>query len=453
MKKYVLCMLVLLFATAALVPALGNEQGDVRVLEIKGEINKATEKIITDAVMDAGEQGSYAFVLALDTPGGRSDSMLNIVEAIQASDIPILFYVSPKGAIAASAGTFIAMGCNLVGMAPLTTIGAAQPILGYDPTTGELIEAPQKIREYYTAIMRSYAEEHGRDPDIAAQFVSENLSLTPDEALDLGMCDVKADTVEDFVASVDGMEVRGTVQGEKMVLSTKDIDITYIGLSLKDRIMIAISNPNIAYLLTTVGILGLVFGFMSPGWHVPEVIGAVCLGLAVVANGYVGFEYGGLILMVLGIALFAIEAMTPSVGLYAAGGTISFVLGSLFLFSGTDGGQGRFFDEGTVKMFWTNVAVMTILIAGFLIFGLQAALKLRMTRPTTGLEQMYSETGIVEDPIDPQGTVRIRGELWNARADGPIEKGTIVRVQSIDGLTLIVEIKDKGGETTDGRGK
>ncbi len=448
MKKVILLLILALIIVGVTNSYQAQEQKVIHVLELKGDINKATETIIINAIEKANNENGYAFILALNTPGGRTDSMFNIVESIQASSIPVLYFVYPKGAISASAGTYIAMASHIVGMAPLTTIGACEPILGYDPTTGDIIETPQKIREYYTAVMRSYAEDHDRDPEIAAKFVSENLSLTPNESIDLGMADVNASTIEEFVALLDGVEIKGSVNGEKPVLDTKDATFSYITLSLRDKIMKAISDPNIAYLLTTIGVLGIVFGFLTPGIGVPEVVGVVCLSLAVIANGYVGFEFGGIILVVLGVIFFIIEASTPTFGLYSAAGIVSFVMGSLLLFSGTTGGEGRFFDEGSIKTFWTSIAVMTLVVAGFLVFGLQAALKLKKKSPTTGQEQMLNECGIVIDEINPIGTVKIHGELWNARSNERILEGEEVRVIAIKGLIINVEkIKEEGGET------
>ncbi len=432
----------MVFAALLLIPigfSSSQDSSEIYVLEIKDEITKASENVIIDAIEKANNEGAYAFILAINTPGGRSDSTFNIVETMQASHIPIIFYSYPKGAIAASAGTYIAMASNIVAMAPLTSIGAAEPIYGYDPTTGEAIETSQKVREYYTAVMRSYAEGTGRDTEVAGRFVSENLSLTPEEALELGMCEVVAESYDELLDALDGMEIKGTVNGEKMVLETDGVSLNFISLSIKDKILIAISNPYVAYLLTTIGILGLVFGFMSPGWHVPEVIGAICLGLAIIANGYVGFELGGIILMALGVIFFVVEALTPSIGLYAIAGVASFVFGSLILFSGTSGGEGRFFDEGSIKMFWTSIVLMTAVIAGFLIFGLQAALRLRKKSPTTGKEQMLEEEGVVIEELNPTGTVKIRGEIWKAYSEDAIPIGENIKVISIKGLTLIVE--------------
>ncbi len=450
-KATILAMSVCIILVAMAAGSTSDAQKEVYVLEIKGEVNKATEQIIVRAIDTANEEGAYAFILSFNTPGGRTDSMFNIVERIQTSSIPILYFVYPQGAISASAGTYLAMASHLVGMAPLTTIGAAEPILGYD-STGALIEAPEKIREYYTAVMRSYAEEHGRDPVTAARFVSENLSLTPDEAVALGMADVKAGDYSAFLSAIDGMETMGTVQGEVMTLETADAALTMIKLSLQDKIIMVISDPNVAYLLTTIGILGLLFGFMSPGIGIPEVIGVICLSMAFIASGYIDFEYGGIILIIIGCAFFIVEATTPTFGLYTTGGVIAFIAGSLLLFSGTGGGgSGRFFDEGSIRMFWLNIAVMTILIAGFLVFGLSAALRLRKTPPTTGVEQMLRGQGVAEGDISPEGIVRIHGEIWNARSSEHIPSGAKVEVIRVEGLLLIVkEQTHKGGETSNG---
>ena len=450
-KAAVLAISVCIIIVAMAAGSTSNAQKEVYVLEIKGEVNKATEQIIIRAIDTANDEGAYAFILSFNTPGGRTDSMFNIVERIQTSAIPILYFVYPHGAISASAGTYLAMASHLVGMAPLTTIGAAEPILGYD-STGALIEAPEKIREYYTAVMRSYAEEHGRDPATAARFVSENLSLTPAEAVALGMADVKADDYASFLAAINGMETKGAVQGNVLTLETTDAALTMVQLSLQDRIIMVLSDPNVAYLLTTIGILGLLFGFMSPGIGIPEVIGVICLSMAFIASGYIDFEYGGIILIIIGCAFVIVEASTPTFGLYTAGGVIAFIAGSLLLFSGTgEGGSGRFFDEESIRMFWLNIAVMTILVAGFLVIGLSAALKLRRTPPTTGVEQMLHEKGVAEGDLAPEGVVRIHGEIWKARTTGYIPKGDTVEVIRVEGLLLIVEKQNhKGGETSHG---
>ncbi|MFQ6089596.1 MAG: nodulation protein NfeD, partial [Candidatus Methanofastidiosia archaeon] len=358
--------------------------------------------------------------------------------------VPVIIYVSPQGAIAASAGTYIAMGSHLVAMAPSTSIGACQPILGYDPMTGQIMEAGEKTEKFYTSYMRSLAEAHERNPEIAAKFVSENLSLTPQEALEDGMVDVVADDVEDLLEKANGLRVRGKLLGKEHTLRIRNAEIREIEISFTQKFLSYITNPNIAYLLMIIGIYGLIFGFMTPGWHVPETLGAICIVLAIIANGYIGWNIGGVILILMGIAFFIIEIKTTTFGLFTAAGLACFILGSLILYqSGAgEGEMERLVTREWYESFRLMVLGVSIVSAGFFIFAVTKALKLRRTKPKTGWDELIGMKGVVIEDLEPEGKIKVRGEIWKARSDTKLNKGESVEVIDKKGFVLIV----RGGE-------
>ena len=414
------------------------------MVNIKAEINPSTERIFEDAITEAVSQNASALIIQLDTPGGAGDSMMHIIQLIDQSQIPVIIYVAPQGAMAASAGTFISMGAHLVVMAPGTSIGACEPIIGYDPTTGQIQEAPEKYKKFYAGVMRSLAESHGRDEELAETFVTENLTLTAAEALEAGIIDVIAQDVYEVLEKADGMETRGPVFGEVITLELSGAEIVEIELGTTEKILAVITNPNIAYLLLMVGIYGLVFGFLSPGWHVPETIGAICLILAIIAFGYVNLNVGGIILIIAAFVFFIIEVATPTFGLFTFAGAVCLFFGSLMLFRvgmGDMGGIDRFVSREWYVQFRyiaITIAVFSILFFGF---GMYKALRLRLTKPKTGGEEMLGLVGTADEELDPEGQIKIRGERWKAEARTKIKKGEKVRVVGRDGLLLIVERK------------
>jgi len=427
MKKIILIVLLVL-----LIPLVSSAK-TVYVIKLEGEIGLASQQVVDKAVERANVDGA-ALIIEMDTPGGRGDAMMEIIKTIESSEIPVIVFVSPKGAIAASAGTYIAMASSLIAMAPGTSIGACEPILGYDPTTGQIMEAPEKTINFYSSYMRSLAESHDRNPDDAEKFVTENLSLTPKSALEKGLIELQADNLYDLIEKADGMKLKGR-EGR---LDLKDVNIEILEASFKDKFILTITNPNIAYFLMTIGLLGLIFGFTTPGWHVPETIGAVCLALGIIAQGYIGFNLGGFILIGLGILFFVIELLTPTFGLFTIAGIASFFFGSMFLFS-----AAKDVEWVISREFYTQfrylVLIITICVALFFIFGLSKAIKLRRTKPTTGKDEMLGIIGTADTDIDPEGQILVRGERWNVYSDEKINKGEKVEVIYMDGLTLKVK--------------
>ncbi|KYK38452.1 MAG: nodulation protein NfeD [Theionarchaea archaeon] len=418
------------------------EQNQVYLIKIRAEINPSTERVFEDAIKEASSEGASALIIQLDTPGGAGDSMMNIIKLIDQSQVPVIVYVAPQGAIAASAGTFISMGAHLVVMAPGTSIGACEPIIGYDPTTGQIQEAPEKYIKFYAGVMRSLAESHGRDAELAEEFVTENLTLTAEEALDAGIIDLIALDMYELLDKADGMETRGPVFGEVITLSLRDSEIVELELGLIEKILSVITSPNIAYLLMMVGIYGLIFGFLSPGWHVPETIGAVCLILAIIAFGYVSLNVGGIILIIAAFILFAIEAATPTFGLFAFSGGVCLFFGSLMLFRvgmGQPETIERFVSREWYVQFRYLAIAVTVITAAFFSFALYKAIRLRMTKPKTGGEELMGLVGVADEDLDPEGQIKIRGERWRAEAKHKIKKGEKVKVIDRKGLLLIVE--------------
>jgi membrane-bound serine protease (ClpP class) len=441
MKKSYLYLLIVALFLATQVEA---EQKQVYLVNIKAEINPSTERIFEDAIKEATSADALALIVQLDTPGGTGDSMMRIIQLIDQSQIPVIIYVAPQGAIAASAGTFISMGAHLVVMAPGTSIGACEPIIGYDPTTGQIQEAPDKYKKFYAGVMRSLAEPHGRDADLAEKFVTENLTLTTEEALETGMIDLIASDVEELLEKTEGMQTRGPVFGEIVTLHLSGADIVEVELGLTERILSVITNPNIAYLLLMVGIYGLIFGFLSPGWHVPETIGAICLILAIISFGYVNLNVGGIILILAAFVFFIIEVATPTFGLFTFAGAVCLIFGSLMLFRTGVGDTGTI-DRFVSREWYEQFRYMVITIVGFSVlffgFGIYKAVRLRMTKPKTGGEEILDMVGVADEDLDPEGQVKIRGERWRAEATQKIKKGEKVKVIDRKGLLLIVEKK------------
>ncbi len=418
------------------------EQNQVYMIKIKAEINPSTERIFEDAIKETTLEGASALIVQLDTPGGAGDSMMRIIQFIDQSQVPVIIHMAPQGAIATSAGTFISMGAHLVAMAPGTSIGACSPILGYDPMTGQIQEAPEKYKKFYAGVMRSLAESHGRDAELAERFVTENLTLTAEEAYEAGMIDLVAADVYEVLEKADGMETRGPVFGDVVTLQVAGAEIVEIELGLTEKILSVITNPNIAYLLMMVGIYGLIFGFLSPGWHVPETVGAICLILAIIAFGYVNLNAGGIILIVAAFILFIIEAATPTFGLFAISGAICLFFGSLMLFGGgvSEPEQlDRFVSPEWYVQFRYLALTVAVATSAFFVFALYKALRLRLTKPKTGGEELLGLVGVADENLDPEGQIRIRGERWKAEAGQKVKKGEKVKVIDRKGLLLIVE--------------
>ncbi len=446
-KRLVLLAVLLVFLIAPSAAA-GSHGRTVYVAKFEGVITSYSVDQFSRYIKTAEENNAEALIIEINTPGGNGEAMQEIIQHIQESRVPVIIYVYPRGAIAASAGTYIALGSHLIAMAPGTSIGACEPILGY-ASNGSIIKAPKKIRNFYIAYIRSLAEESGRNTTAAEEFITEDLSLTPEEALKAHVIELIAEDPSELLKKANGMKTKIPVSGRGYVtLNFTDVRIVQMGPSFKDEVVKFITDPTVAYVLLNIGILGLFLGFLTPGWHVPETAGAIMLVLGLIGLGYFGYNTAGLVLIFLGMLFFVAEALTPTFGLFTVAGVISMILGGIMLFGG---GSGYLIKSSTFSMLRIVIILTSLLIALFFVFGLAAVIRDRRRRAQTGKEEMIGLRGRVVRELDPEGMIKVRGELWRAvsKTGERIAVGETVEVVGMNGLTLIVvrvEGPDKGGE-------
>jgi len=451
MRARLALVLLVLLLTAGIFSSASARSTDkvVYVAKVSGTITSYTVDQFARYIHAAEDAHAEALIIELNTPGGLGDAMMKIVSEIQNSTVPVIIYVAPRGAIAASAGTYIAMGSHLIVMAPGTSIGACEPILGY-ASNGSIIKAPEKIRNFYTAYMRSLAQESGRNETAAVEFITEDLSLTPEEALKAHVIEAVAVDVPDLLKKTNGMRTKIPVAGKGyVVLNFTNARVVRIEPSFKDTLIQYITNPSVAYLLLNIGIIGLIFGFLTPGWHVPETVGAILLVLGLVGLGYFGYNAAGLILIGLAMVFFIAEALTPTFGLFTVAGVITFIIGGIMLFGG-NGGVYLVSGE-TYSLLRIAIIVTGVLLGLFFLFGAATVVRAHRRKPRAGKEEMIGEVGRVAEELNPEGFVKLHGELWKAesRNGERIPVGAKVRVVGLRGLTLIVERADEaqdGGE-------
>ena len=433
----------LLIACAAAGTARAQD-GRVFLTDLNGAIGVAAQRQIARAIETAVRERGAALIIRLDTPGGLVSATREILKDIIAAPVPIVVYVAPSGARAASAGTFIVYAAHVAAMAPGTNLGAATPVSigglpGLPGQPGEKKDGQKdsnqtamerKAINDVVALLRSLAQLRGRNVDFAEKAVREAATMTADDAAKEGVVDVVASNLPELLARIDGRTVK--IGGEERTLKTTGAAVVTIETDLRTRVLSIISDPNIAFILLMIGFYGVILEFWNPGSYAPGVVGAISLILALIALSTLPVSYGALALLVLGIGLMIAEAFTPGIGILGIGGVIAFVAGAFFLFEGA---------EGDVK-----VAVSLPLILGStattaaLIFGVVgAAMRARQRAPTTGAEEMIGSRGSVVEWHGTSGAVRAHGEVWSARAERTLKTGDAVRVVGREGMTLIVE--------------
>jgi membrane-bound serine protease (ClpP class) len=418
--------LAILFLT--IVSAQGKE---IYTIRINGAINPPVAGFIKESIEKTQEKGGEALVILLDTPGGLDTSMRDIVKNIMDAGVPVIVYVSPSGARAASAGSIILMASHIAAMAPGTNVGAAHPVsIGQDKPDKTMIK---KVENDAVAYSRSIAMKKGRNVEWAEKAVIESASITAKDALDKNVIDVVANSMDELLAKIDGRTIE-TKTG-KVILKTRGMKTQEIDMPFKYKFLSYLSDPNVAYLLMMLGIIGILFEVYSPGAIFPGVAGGISIILALYAFQTIPISFAGVSLILLGIIFFILELKIISHGALGIAGVISIVIGSIMLIDDP---------SGVLALSWKSIITVAVSL-GLFIFGvLGYAVKAQMAKVKTGMEGLIGETGIAKTDIIGKGKVSVHGELWEAKSNEPIKTGEEVIIIGIE--RLVIEVKKKEGK-------
>lgn len=399
--------------------------GEIVVATYEGVINPVSAEYLNDALTSAQATSAQAVVLKLDTPGGLDTSMRLMIKDITGSPIPVIVYVSPSGGRAASAGVFLTMAAHVAAMAPGTNIGAAHPVaMGGGEMDNTMKE---KVENDSVAYIKSIAEQRGRNVSWAEDAVRKSVSVTEQEALKLKIIDIVAEDLSDLLKQVHGREVM--VSSGQTTLQTEGASIREFPMGLRLELLKTLSDPNIAYLLMTIGTIGILAELYNPGAILPGIVGAISLIMAFYSLQSLPVNYAGVLLFILGIVFFILEATVTSYGLLAIGGVTSMVLGSLMLIKS----DAEFF-----QISWTVIVPVILTTAALSVFIVGMGIRALRRSPQTGNEGMIGTIGIAKTALSPEGKLSIHGELWDAVSDEPAEEGTPAKVLRVEGLTLYV---------------
>ena len=440
MSRVIFRTLGLVFFLALLVGALlpvvtrGANQS-IHILHVEGTIVPVMADYIERGIEKAEDENALACIIELDTPGGLLDSTEEIVQTIMNADVPVIVYVNPKGAWAASAGTFITLSAHIAVMTPGTTIGAAHPVSG----SGEEIPEDQmkKIVEFSAKWMMTIAQERGRNIEEAELAVTESKSFTDVDALEANIIDLRANTLDELIALIDGWEVT-LANGLEVTLDTSSYATTRNDMSLIEGFLHAISDPNIAYILLSLGSIGIIAEIYSPGTFFPGIIGAISLLLAFYSLGVLDANLGGILLIILAFGLFIGEVLTSTFGIFTAGGITALVLGSLILFPET----GALFQVNP----WL-IAAVAIIVAVVFAFVITRIVRTHRRQAYTGREELAGKTALAKTALEPEGIVLFKGERWTAVVEkGKVKAGEEVTITRVDGLKLYVTRKNTRGK-------
>ena len=405
----------------------GVAAGDVLRLSLDGSINPATRDVVVRAIGEAEERAAELLLIELNTPGGLEQSMRDIVAAELSSAVPVVVFVSPSGARAASAGVFLTMAADVAAMAPGTNIGAAHPVslIGGDAAEGEQDTSIDKAAQDAAAFARAIAEQRGRNVDWAESAVLQSSALSADEALDQGVIDLIARDVDDLLEALDGY-----VLPDGRVLSTRGAEIDEIRPTLRERLLGLLADPNLVYVLFILGLYGLIYEFFHPGIGFGLAAGGVCLLLALFGLQVLPVNIVGIALILFGMGLIVLDAFTPTNGILTAGGVVGLLAGSLTLFD---------IPDRSIGLSWGTIFAVVGVTAALSIFVLSKGLAIQRRRPVTGTVGLAGATGTARSLLDPDGTVFVHGEYWAARSlDGRIGVGEAIRVDRVEGKTLLV---------------
>jgi len=433
LRSIQLAAIACLLAVPGVALPAGPAGKGVLVATIAAPIGPVTADYLSAVIARAEEEDAALLVVELDTPGGLDTAMREMVQAILKSRVPVAVYVSPQGARAASAGVMITLAADVAAMAPGTNIGAAHPVnMGGGAMDNTM---SRKVENDAAAYARSLAAGRGRNVDWAESAVRESASLSEKDALERNVVDLVAASLPDLLARIDGRVIRKG--GETVTLRTKGVPVTRAPMGVRHRILSALANPNIAYILMMIGVYGIYFELASPGAVFPGVVGGICLLLGFYALQTLSASFAGFLLVLLSLLLFFLELKAQSHGALAIGGIVAMALGSLMLF--------RESADPYVRISWSVLVTMVALSAVFFAAVITLAVRSQLRKPSTGSEGMIGEIGEAMTDIDPRGKVHIVGELWDARSDRPVRKGERVVVKRLDGMILVVE--QRGGAT------
>ena len=403
-----------------------SDQNDIYIAKISSSINPGVVDYIKSGIQKASEHNASCIIIELDTPGGLAESMREIVMAILGSKVPVVVYVSPSGARAASAGVMITMAAHIAAMAPGTNIGAAHPVgAGGKEISGTMSE---KVLNDMVAHAKSVAEKRGRNAVWVERAIRESVSVTETEALKENVIDIIANDLDDLINKINGRRIE-----DKWILKLDNANKIILKESLRTKILKTISDPNIAYILMMIGLAGLYFELSQPGAIFPGVIGAISLILAFFAFQTLSVNYAGFLLIILSVILFIMEMKIISYGLLSIAGIASLLLGSMMLFENSAPGLG---------LSWTVFVPTVVIVSAFFVAVAGMVFKAQVTKPRTGEKGLIGEIGVAKTDIKTEGKVFVHGELWNATSKDIIEQGKKVRVVKVVNLVLEVELVD-----------
>ncbi len=418
---------IIIFAWIFLGPSPGvTNEREVMIIELEGAIGPATATFLNRGLEKAEDRGAVLVIIRLDTPGGLASSMRTMVKAILNSRVPVVVYVSPQGAGAASAGVMVTVAAHVAAMAPGTNIGAAHPVTAGGKDMEKTMT--EKVVNDMASYGRGIAQQKGRNAEWVEKAIRESVSITADEAVKKNVVDLVAKDVDELLKLLEGREI--TLREGKIVLKTAGLAKTRYKPGIRDRILKTISDPNIAYILMMIGLAGLYFELSHPGVIFPGVIGAISLILAFYSFQTLPVNYAGLLLIALAIIFFIAEIKVTSYGALSLGGLISLTLGSIMLFD-------------DLKVSLKLMAPTVVLVGGFFVIVSTLAFRAYRTQPKSGMDGLIGEIGLVKEDIDPEGLIFVHGEYWRATAGEKIEADEKVEVEGADGLILRVKRANK----------
>jgi membrane-bound serine protease (ClpP class) len=427
MSKRLIIAGMLCLALVGLGKTVGlTKGGEVRIIELEGPINPGAAAFLTRGLEDAEKSGDELIVIRLDTPGGLVPSMRTMVKGIMNSSVPVVVYVAPKGAGAASAGVMITVSAHVAAMAPGTNIGAAHPVGAGGKDIDK--DMSEKVVNDMASYGRGIAQDKGRNADWVEKAIRESVSITAEEAVEKKVVDLVAADIDELLKLLDGREIQ--LKQGKVTLKTKDLAKLYHKPGFRDTVLRIIGDPNIAYILMMIGLAGLYFELAHPGAVFPGVVGAISLILAFYSFQTLPVNYAGLLLIALAVIFFIAEIKVASYGILSLGGIVSLTLGSIMLFE----------DVGVSLRL---MAPTIVLIGGFFVIVSTLAFRAYRSKPQSGMEGLIGEVGIVQKPIDPEGRVFVHGEYWRAISSEKLEPGEMVAVEEVTGLILKVRKASK----------